>query len=270
MQSTQTYHTIARAFTVLDLAEPILIETSPSARLIDVWEKFAEKGFQSWFCLVRNGRQIVGYFGLDEDCFTGKVDHRKRAGAYMTPITADLLVPASTPVFDILPLFEQHFYFFVLNGNDITHVISFIDLDKPPMKVCLFSLLMELETELTRVITSDQRNLPARLQLLSKPRVELARNLCKRKYRTETPKELLRCTSFTDKLTIFQSDAGLLTLLPLRSKKERAYFIDTLERMRNQIAHGDSILNVTGQPHEFNWFVTKLNRFISKLATKEA
>jgi hypothetical protein len=268
MQNIQTYQTIANAFTVVDLAEPIHVEAAASDRLIDVWDYLMEDEHGSWFCLVRDGRRIVGYLALDDDCFIAEIDSTALAVDAANPITPDLLVPASMPILHILPLFEEHFFYFVLEGNDVSHVVSFVDLDKPPLQISLFSLFMELEAVMLKTIASDWAALPRRIEHLSKSRIDLARNLCKKKYGSETSGNLLRCTSFADKLTIFQTDSVLSSLLHFQGSEEQEEFIGILKDLRNQIAHGDSFLRVINAPRKFNWFVLKLNSVISDLVSE--
>ena len=74
-------------------------------------------------------------------------------------MTADQMVAASTSLLDLPALFLRTYFFFVLTGNEITHVVSFQDMDRLPMKLCLFSLVMELESKLLESLSMDSENL---------------------------------------------------------------------------------------------------------------
>lgn len=266
MRHAQPYQIVASAFTVLDIAQEITLSVEATDKSQYVFERFAEiVGIVGdSICLVHSNQQIIGYLTFANDFGTAQ-----SAGELANPITPDQIVPASIPLLDLLPLFEEQFFFFVLERNKITHVVSFIDLDKLPMKLCLFSLFMELESMMLERLTYDFEA-EQYISYLPETRLKKAQELCKLKYKTETPERLLFCTTFIDKVNIFQSDETLSKYLPFSSMKESNHFFSILEKMRNQIAHSDSIFSVISSPHEMHSFVAKLNEVISSLSVSEA
>lgn len=263
MPSVQTYYIIANAFTVMDIADPLVEQAEATEDAIAVWERLYELAPDDWFCLVRDNQRIVGYLTFDDEFNPGD---RKSVGELANPLTPDQIVPVSTPILDMLPLFEKHFFFFALDRNDITHVVSFMHLDKLPVKLCFFSLFMELESGMLKRLTHNTLDAERYLRYLSSTRLEKAKQLCKLKYKRETAERLLLCTTFIDKMNIFQSDDDLSKCLPFRSKSEGDRFFSTVEKMRNQIAHSDSILSVISNPAEMNAFIVALNAVISSVS----
>ena len=269
MATTKTYHAIANSFTVMDIAEPV-IRAKASDTVEDVWERLSEVAPNIWFCMIRRGHQIVGYQSLDDQYVS-----EANVGDIAHPITPDQIVPASTAILATLPLFKQYWFFFVLDKNAITHVVSFLDLEKLPMKMCLFALFMELEAIMLNILSA---NAVVYLQHLSKSRLAQLRSLARAKYgeepgswspdslQRELDRRLLQSTSFTDKNNMFQLDPTLLNLLPFRNKVEVQEFFALLQKMRNQVAHSDSILSVIDNPKDLNKFIAKLNQVILKLA----
>ena len=269
MATTKTYHAIANSFTVMDIAEPV-IRAKASDNVKDVFERIGEVAPKTSLAVIRRGRQIVGYQGLDDDYDSGP-----NAGDIAHPITPDQIVPASTSILATLPLFKQYWYFFVLDKNTITHVVSFLDLEKLPMKLCLFALFMELEAIMLNILSD---NAVVYLQHLSKSRLAQLRSLARVKYgeepsswpptylQLEQDRRLLLSTSFSDKINMFQLDPTLLNLLPFRNKVEAQEFFALLQKMRNQVAHSNSILSVIDNPKDLNKFIAKLNQVILKLA----
>lgn len=170
----------------------------------------------------------------------------------------------NTPLLAMLPLFRQHYYFYVLTGNEITHILSYVHTDKVPMKLCLFSLFMELEGGMLNQLTSHWRSIAPEpdpreyLKYLSSGRLKKAQQLCLIKYREETPENVLLCTTLIDRTNVFQKNKTLSKLLTFKSSKEGDRFFTKLEQLRNQIAHGDSILKLIGTPEELDQFVVDL------------
>lgn len=263
MTHIQPYQIVSKAFTVLDIASEISLTLEATEKSQNIPELLTEADVLDPLCLVRSDQKIIGYLTMEDDFSIAQ-----NAGELANPIILEQIVPASTPLLELLPLFNDHFFFFVLAGNRITHLVSFIHIDKLPMKLCLFSLFMELESVMIKRLTENS-NAELYISYLSETRVNKARELCKLKNKMETPESLLICTTFIDKVNIFQSDKVLSRYLPFRDKKESDRFFGDLEKIRNQIAHGDSILSIINTPPEIQKFVTKLNETIASLCWPE-
>ena len=141
--------------------------------------------------LVRDGDKLFGRIYTDMDDYAKAEDVAK-------PITPSEMVAASTSILDLIPLFEKHNIFFVLDRNELTHWVAFAHLDKLPVKLCLFSLFLELELEMIRALTNGSVVIGSHLGYLSQARLEKAKELCKIKYKKETQYNLLLCTTFID------------------------------------------------------------------------
>lgn len=267
MSNVEIYSRVAKAFTAIDIAQHVVYADADDTGF-EVVDKISFGRRDVWLCLVRRGQNIIGYLAADDD-----INYDEVAGKQANPITPNQLVPASIPILDLIPLFEQYFFFFVLEKNQITHAVSFVDVDKLPVKLCLFSLFMELESEMLAIMNhyANYSTTPeALLNHLSAKRLEKAREVCKLKYGKEpTPELLLQCTTFIDEVKIFQSEVSLSKCLPFRSKNEGNRFFTTIEKMRNQIAHSDSILSVIDNPSELHAFTLDLQKLIKSLSVVE-
>jgi len=271
------YETVATAFQVADIADPLHTSAPPDWTVEDVLTAILEGQIEepaNWFCLIRDDEKIYGYIALDfateED-----VEHRDEVAQapavdHCTLITPDQIVPGSMPLLDLIPLFQQHFFFFALTRNEVTHVVSFLDLDKLPVKLCLFSLVMALEAELINLFSSKLDAIENYLRLLPEGRFQKARDLGQTKYKNGrvTSEQILLCTTFIDKATILVRSPELVNALPFESKRHTEHFFNRAQDLRNQIAHSDSILKVLRTPEEFDGFVSELKKIteaISKL-----
>lgn len=258
MLNSTTYEVVANAFTVVDIARPIELQAHPSEIGNAVLERLFEFLPDDQICLVRDDRQIHGWLDYYAHCEEDQIT--EQVGSIASPISPDQIVSASMPILVLLPLFEIHHFFFVLTRNEITHTVSFNDMDSLPTKLCIFSLFMELENQMTMLLKED---ITISLRYLSESRLEKARQLCTVKYKNETEDRLLLCTTFIDKANMFQRHWALAESLPFPSKREGQTFFTIVERMRNQIAHGDSIFNVLDTPASLNDFIALVRGLIA-------
>lgn len=263
---------IANAIGVIEIATPLRPDFSPKELLVAAWEEWMEtEGLDpnlECFRLVQDHERVHGYldvFKSFESPLEGTVAERAM------PITPGMIVSASTPLLEMPPLFEKHYFFFVLFHHAITHFVSFQDMDRLPMKLCLFSLLMDLEARILQVLTGGSPSTVQQyLGYLSKGRMEKARSLCEMKYDRESPVALLQCTTFIDKKQILRKDPVLFSKLPFESKRELDRFFKQAEDVRNQIAHSDSVIahpsssiHTLRTPEEYSRFVIDLERLIA-------
>ncbi len=210
------------------------------------------------FCLIRERRKIYGYFAFgDEALFEEPLEGV--AKDHLTHITPNQIVPGSTYLLDAIPLFQQHFFFFVLTRNDITHMVSFLHLDKLPMRLCLFSLLAALESAMTDLLSESSERY---LRTLPIKQLRKATNLCQRKYGKagQTPQRILLCTELSDKITMLVSSPHLFNGLLFKSKREGLGFFEQMRKLRNSVAHGASVLDILRSPEEFDSFIRQLRR----------
>ena len=274
------YETVATAFQVLDIAEPLVTTAAPDWTVQGVLSAIMEDRVdhsENWFALVRNDQTILGYIASDfiwdepGEKFDGPIDGR--ADKFCTKITPDQIVSGKLPLLDLIPLFQEHFFFFVLTGNDLTHVVSFLDLNKLPVKLSLFALLTGLEAELIRLLSRSKVEIERHLARLPEHRLRSAREWCRSRYGDKhiTPERVLRATSLADKVTLLLSESNLASALPFESRSKAEVFFDQLRELRNRIAHSDSMLLEESTPTTFNQLLSRLRRLtdvVSNLANE--
>jgi hypothetical protein len=115
----------------------------------------------------------------------------------------------------------------------------------------------------------EEKDLSDYLKHLSAGRMQKAKELCHQKGKDENPRNLILCTNFADKKVILQKDPELSSLLPFRSKAGSDSFFDKVEKLRNQIAHGDSILGVEKSPAGMIHLVNDVERVIRALVRQD-
>ncbi len=267
--SSSHFETVATAFQVADIAQRLAV-VPPSYTVQDAFVAITETlaefpDSNNFFCLVHDEGKTYGYiaagFVFDEpdEKFDGPEDGP--AGEYCTLISPDQIVSRSMPLLELIPLFIQSRFFFVLTRNEITHVVSFDDLDKLPIKLCLFSLIMALEAAMVDLFSGSYKGAETHLKLLPEARYYKALELCQQKYKDKvTPEKIILCTTFVDKQTILLRSPHLFGVLPFESKSKAEHFFKQVENLRNQIAHSDSIIEVFKDPDELDDFVVQLRK----------
>ena len=261
----RTYETIARAFKVVDIAQAVTVQVRPDSSVTDVWVAMMEDvdgppAPPCEFCLVRDGERILGYLDFCDDL---DADSEATASGLAHQIAPEMLVSAELPILDLVPLFRKHYFYFVLSRNDVTHVVSFQDLDRLPVKSCVFSLILELEDLLISAMRDDGAE--TFLSYLPPGRLNKARLLCRQKYEKVTSERLLHCTTFIDKKTMALGHEAVRKRLPFKSRREADRFFKKVEDTRNQIAHGELMLAKLDTPAEFDGLVRTISHTLAAL-----
>lgn len=284
----KNYETIANAFKVIDISNPIYLISKPEENSIDVVMKLTEPSnellqlidndinqeeiwremdkIEDRFCIVRDRTQSFGYIEM-----TSNFDKNKTAKDIAKYILPEKIVPGNMSIIDLIPLFKNSYYFFVLVGNKIDNVVTFSDIDKLPVKLSLFSLFMQFESELIDFLINDPKKNKIFVSILKNERptrYDKAIDLCKIKYGNNiTNKNLIFCTTFIDKKFILEKDGELFHKL-FSNKKEADHFFNILEKVRNQIAHSDSIVTILKNPVELINFLDILKNIILNLKNR--
>jgi len=145
----------------------------------------------------------------------------------------------------------------------VKHVVSFQDLDKLPVKSCVFSLVLELEELLIAAMLACPS---AFLSHLPSGRRKKAEHLCRQKHEGRvSPEWLLSCTTFIDKKTMALGHGAFRARLPFESRSKAGSFFKRVEDVRNQIARGESMLSELSTPGEFDDLVRAISGTVAAL-----
>ena len=267
------YEKILLSFTVRDIDADILtIRHDPELTVADAqcemngWEGLNE------IAIIENGNKDIGYIDIGDE-YGGPDDF---IDSWMQPISPSQIVSESLPIADLVPLFLDNYFYFVLRKNRVGGVVSYNDLDKSPFKLALFSQLIALETAMADGIKHDEKDIQYYLSLLSKKRQRNAEKIliernkyARHKGQDVCAAEMFECTCFADKKTIYLKEAILFNRLGFTSKIKASKFLTIAENLRNQIAHGQTILTLFGhgrdRPSKLASFLQALSQTINAL-----
>jgi hypothetical protein len=234
-------------------------------------------------CLVTRDEKPVGWVTwwlLAEQCDDdedGSVGQSRSAVDAMRPIDPGSLVSADTSALAVARLVAaQGEFLFVVDGNDITGTLAYENLFKPPFRVCLFSLMIQLEEEARKLISLDAL---CNWQALSASRQQKAIDVFNRKNAEEPSRgffgpskpvtvadvtndyrarSVLKETTFIDKGTIIQKQ-GLVSAM---TKSEMKQLFARAERVRNACVHAGTFHSRVMVREEFWRFVNDIHRIL--------
>jgi hypothetical protein len=165
----------------------------------------------------------------------------KSVGEFSRPFTADELVSDTTSLSKILQLLKTQSWTFVLTGSEVGGIITRADLNKPPVRIYLFSIISLLEMHLNFWIKKEHSD-NGWSQILARERLKSAKKLQeeRRKFHEELP--LVECLQFCDRRDIVLKNTGLRDKLELGGKKNAENKLRQAEKLRNGLAHSQQDL----------------------------
>ncbi len=249
MNSNSHFYALARLIYVSDICSPFLATFESDRTVADVWEEWSIDlcgedylDPMEQIALVSEKDKVIGWIGFD--MLTGETIKDS-----MEIVKPTSILSSDTTLFDAVSLFAKSMvpFFFVLKGNRFIGWLSHRDLNKPPLRVCLFAMLIDLEKMLLEVILLDPK---LSIENLSERRKKKAFDVYSmRGYKYQENGEpflskLLECTMLIDKFNIVQRTKSIIDQVPALQKNE---FSSQAEKIRNDIAHPgmeDTICNL--------------------------
>jgi hypothetical protein len=234
-----TFEELSQLISVSDICESFIGEFDNSQSMSNVWEEWSvdlcdEKDLDPMeqFALVKSNQKIVGWIGYED------LDPSKTLCECMEPIRGDILISSDTPLLEAIRVVcrSNDFIFLVLKGNRFVGWLHYDHFYKLPFRMCLFSLLIDLEEMLLKIAKSDSISF---LEKLPDTRLDKAKEIYKyRQYSLnkegkEFDSKLIECTAFCDKFIMLRKNAAIVQEFPSINSK----FGDKAEDIRNDIAH---------------------------------
>lgn len=280
------FEQIANSFTVKEIASPVDYVDSEWTRKhlyheLDMYGPASES-----LVVVGVESQVLGYLLVDHGSLTLHGMFGEPEGVPLKelaePITQKILLASDTPLLDVIPLFKKNRYFFLLTKNQITHSVAFRDMDKLPFKLSFLALVVQLESQVLKLLDTWVGPLEARAEVLSEflhqnlNQLGSAKRIWESSYGEkpyqkdiedpieEVPWEFIRCISFKNKMQLLNE--LLLSYdvdLGLSNKEWEKKFVDPINDLRNVVAHSKSIFTLIETPLQLNRIIDK-TRFISK------
>lgn len=161
---------------------------------------------------------------------------------HLQPFHPSELVAISTPLLKLLPILRHRPRLFVLDCNQVSGILTCGDLQKAPVRMLLFGMVTLLEMNLLRLI---RRYYPqdAWQPILKPDRVTAARRLWQGRQAHNDATDLLDYLQFCDKRDLLLHHTVLVERLGLTSKRGAERLLKGAERLRNNLAHAQDLVN---------------------------
>jgi hypothetical protein len=154
------------------------------------------------------------------------------------------IISESTPLIEVLSGLEDRTYFFILNGMQISGIITRADLQKPPVRILIFGMISLLEMHLTFLVRTLFPGEKWR-EVLKPKRIENAEAILqKRKERNEVI-DLTDCLQFADKRDLVLVSEEMRVHLGLKTKIGAKNVLQSIEKIRDKLAHSQDIVSGT-------------------------
>jgi hypothetical protein len=212
---------------------------------------------------------VIG-FVRREDLVSGLVsDHVKQ-------FSAQVLISDGTPIPSVLTALKELPRVFVLIGTSVTGIATRADLNKPPVRIYLFSIVSLLEMHLTFWIRAEYPDDSWQVEL-SKKRLHGAKKLHEDRQATGHACDLVDCLQFCDKRDLMLKRRDRCKELGLTPKGATKGLLKKAEALRNFLAHSQQNL-VEGSSWEelidlVEWLEQRLSdsdNLVEKRAAAEA
>jgi len=236
-----TFEELSKLISVTDICEPFIGEFEHSQSVESVWEEWTqdlcdekELDPMDQFALVKSNQKIIGWVGF-EDLDSDK----KTLFECMEPITGSILISSDTPLLEAIRVVcrSKDFLFIVLKGNQFIGWLYYNHFHKLPFRMCLFSLLIDLEEILLKLTKTDPASFLEKLKPRRLDKAKEIYNIRGYKLNKEGGKEfnskLIECTQYCDKFIMLRKSPEIVQKFPSINNK----FGDEAEKIRNNIAH---------------------------------
>ena len=238
------------SFSVMDVAEP-LVSFDEDASAPAVRAFLRERGVD----LVGVRREgLVAAFAVAPDLGAGRLaDHAREFGP-------DDLVPATASLPETIASLDANGRCFVSILGRPGGIVTFRELDRPPVRMWLFGMITMFETYLARSIRETWPE-GRWADLLSPGRRSKAEQLLQERRRRGHPGDLLDCIQLADKGGLLTKRPEFLAGTRFSSKREADEAFQRIQALRNGLAHSQPRLVST------DWrLVVQLARSVDTLA----
>lgn len=239
--------------TALCMYEPLLCCPSNSSSLL-AKDALIKRDFDIAGVKSDINGPVIGYVKTNElggDTFKN----------YVRKIEISNVVSDSTPLANIINLFNDNEFVFVLSGNQINGIITKADINKPPVRIYLFGMVSLLEMHLNLWISHHYPN-ETWQGLIKEDRVTKAEDVFEKRKGDNQELSLLECIQLCDKKEILKNSDNFLETFDF-SKKEFQNFINRAEKIRNELAHSQISIISSMKWNKFNTTIDNAEQFLT-------
>lgn len=232
-------------FKAKDIAEP-LISFDADRPAAEVKEFMVERKLR---VIGLREQGIATGYGLVNELGDGQ------CSSYLHPFGDHEIVTDDAPLNEVIATLDKNEYCVVSVLGDVVAIISKTDIQKPPVRMWLFGMIVIIEMFIVRKVEEIFPD-KAWIKFLSAGRLEKAYKLREERRRRNQDPRLLDCLQFSDKTQILLQDEAMREDFGWESKKQALTALARLESLRNNLSHSQDILT-----HDWDSIVVIAGRF---------
>jgi hypothetical protein len=255
--------TLQQSLTVVDMSSMDLWRLDPKASIREARERLGELHYDVAPLDESPVRRYVELAVLDASPSSELPVHE-----IAVMIDADHLVSCEVPLYRaVLALRERPFYF-ILEGEEVTHIVTPSDLQQPSVTMAVLSLILACEPLLDRII--DKALGVSWPDLLSDERRRRINDLYATRRHNNEDLTLMASLNLDDRLTIVEKTVTLRAALGFMSRQRCEGWNRRLKNVRNTVAHGGDLLAAEGDSRRAIEFFEHLVDFAQRLHSAAA
>jgi len=295
--STTEFKAIANAYTVKNIMNPLDYLDITNYEKSDIDEKFSiiayEEGIESRFVVIVDNSNVIGVKdGYDEweidfdqellEKYENLSDIPFKILHNIKDIPMNKVISSDLRLIDLFPLLIKEDYLLILEKNSLSGYIAFSDIDKMPVKLFLFALLLEFEENISSKLRKIS-NLDGYLILLKSTSQNKIKRMAKiqKSLRGQSDIEeiTIKCGSL-ESVTVDENKISPYEAIQYLNIEEKNFLLreylsreqpltdeaialmdgifKKIKSVRNLIAHGGSILREFKDPSQLELFLIAL------------
>lgn len=163
------------------------------------------------------------------------------------PIDATLLVSSDLGLADGVSRLMSRPFYFVLHRDILRGIVTRADLQRPAVGMVLFGMILASETAANVIINHCLG--PSWIDHLSAGRRASIQRIFADRRRTNTEVTMLECLMLRDRLNLLgECGPSVISRLGFASVDQFTDWVKSLTRLRNNLAHGGSLLHAERDP----------------------
>ncbi len=205
-----------------------------SCKLADDSEHVKEKLEQREFDIIGvtdENRKIVG-FAKRTELTKGLIEQ------FTYKLELNQIISDSTPISQLLNVFSDNSFVFVLERNNINGIVTRADVNKPIVRIYFFGIISLFEMHLNFWINEFYNN-ESWKKILKEERLTDAKNIYKLRKGKNEDLSLLECIQLCDKKMILKSTVDFQKEFDMTEKQIERLLKD-IEKIRNELAHSQN------------------------------
>jgi len=181
------------------------------------------------------------------------------------PVDVVHLVTGNLGLAEALDLLLERGFLFTIEGGRISGIITPSDIQRVPVSMVVFSLILAAEAGLSELIVTSYGSEAAWMAHMSGPRLTQIEGRFNERQGRNAETSRLDLLMLEDRLTLVGKSASLWQALGFKSRRRFDAWAGLLQRTRGALAHGRTVLDVEQDPEEALHLIRRVREFAAQV-----